>query len=91
MNWTLIWPDNLLNELARQYVRAKFAGQGTAFTHAVHRLETRLCTDPFADTESRGGNVRVIFEAPVTVYFRVDRAQSRVTVHGIIFTRPRTR
>ena len=92
MNWPLIWPDKLLNELARQYVRATSAGLGTAFTLALNRLEARLTTDPLTDTESRGGDVRVIMDAPVTLYYRIESAPPpRVTVLGVRFARPRGR
>lgn len=46
MNWSLVRPDRMLNELARQYVRAKHAGLGTAFAQALNRLKGRLATDP---------------------------------------------
>lgn len=91
MNFTVIWPEAMINELARQYLRAYRAGSGTAFTEAVDRVEGRLASDPFADTESRGSDIRVIIETPVTVYFRVEAGQARVTIIDLLFARPRPR
>ena len=67
MNYAVIWPDVMINELAHQYILAHYAGFGTAFSDAVERIERRLARDPFADTESRGSDFRVIIESPVTL------------------------
>ena len=91
MNYTVIYPDAMIDELTRQYVLAYAAGFGTAFTEAIHRIDTRLADDPLEDTESRAGNLRVAIESPIAVYFRIESGAPRVTILGIRFTRPRAR
>jgi hypothetical protein len=89
MNYTVAWPDAIINELARQYVLARHAGFRTAFTQAVHRAEQRLSDDPFKDTESRGATSRVLIEPPVTVYYRIEPDRRQVTIIDVLFARPR--
>jgi hypothetical protein len=76
MNFEVVWPDAMINSLARQYVRARLAGFGSAFTLAIHRAEQRLADDPFTDTESRDSTYRLIIEPPVTLYYRIESDRS---------------
>jgi hypothetical protein len=91
MNDAVIWPDAMINALALQYVEARSAGFGTAFTRAIQRIEERLSSDPLEDTESRGEGIRVIFESPATVYFRIENDGYHVTILHLLFVRPRVR
>jgi hypothetical protein len=91
MNFEVVWPDAMINSLARQYVRARHAGFGSAFAQAIHRAEHRLANDPISDTESRDSTYRVIIEPPVTLYYRIESGRSQVTIIGVYFAAPRGR
>jgi hypothetical protein len=91
MNFSVVWPDAMINSLAPQYVRARHSGFGSAFAQAIHRAEQRLANDPISNTESRDSTYRVIIEPPVTLYYRIDSDRSQVTIIGVYFAEPRTR
>lgn len=48
-----------------------------------HLLDTELRTDPFAKSESRGGNRRIKVELPLAVYYDVPVPDRLVTVHAV--------
>src|SRR5947208_1589340 len=56
MTYRLVWPMPMIERLEGQYMRAREAGHGNAFTAAIHRLEQDLLADPLAVGESRDGN-----------------------------------
>jgi hypothetical protein len=91
MNFSLVWPDAMINELARQYVLARHAGFGTALAQAIHRADQQLSEDPLKDTESRGATSRILIEPPVTLYFRIEPDRPQVTILDVLFARPRGR
>jgi hypothetical protein len=51
-----------------------------AITQACHAIEQRLSTDPHHEGESRSGERRVTFEAPIIVVFRIEADDRTVTV-----------
>ena len=77
MNWTVEWVPVAQNRLAAIWVSASDRG---AITAAANAIDARLQRDPFAESESRTGSLRVTFEAPLGVLFRVKEPQHRVTV-----------
>lgn len=77
MNYTVIWLNAALAELATAWMNAT---DRSAVTAASHRIDTRLADDPVNEGESRTGNRRITFEAPLRVLFRVFEADRKVEV-----------
>ena len=81
--FAVTWPGEAVDELAK-ILLADFDNAAAAMEAAVLALNERLATDPFAEGESRGGNVRVTFARPhLTVYVSVDITRRTVkAVHA---------
>ena len=47
---------------------------------ASHRVDQRLQTRPQMEGESRGGEERILFEAPMGVLFQVDETKKLVRI-----------
>jgi hypothetical protein len=71
MNWTVIWLDGPIDNLARHYVPLWGTPAGQAVTRAMARIDTQLETDPTTAGESRIGHRRILVEPPVAVDFEV--------------------
>jgi hypothetical protein len=86
MNWTVIWLDGPLDDLARQYVPLWGTPAGRAVTQAMARIDTLLQADPRVVGESRVGHRRILMEPPVTIDFEVYEDQGTVVVTGARYT-----
>ena len=62
------WADRADDELAAAWLAAADAD---AVTRAADQIENQLARDPLACGESRAGNVRLLFEPPLSVLYRV--------------------
>jgi len=56
-------------------------------TAAADRIETTLKRDPIAAGESRGYDDRILFDAPLVVYFRLDSNSGDIWVVSVSRTR----
>jgi hypothetical protein len=80
------WEETALNELADVWVRAD-APLRQAITQATTEIDRQLARDPYAESESRDADRRVLFVAPLGVTFRVEEDARTVSVlHVWTFT-----
>lgn len=86
MNWTVIWLDRPLDDLARHYVPLWGTPAGQAMTQAMARIDTLLESDPATAGESRVGHRRILSVDPVTIDFEVFEDQRTVVVTGARYT-----
>lgn len=87
----VVWSERALNELAEIWMRSE-TSQRQALTRASHAADQRLRDDPFGSSESREGDVRVMFEAPMGFTFKVDQDAGTVLVgHVWYYAPPRRR
>ena len=80
MNYVVEWMPPALNQLAAVWMDA---ADRSAVTAASHRIDARLADDPVNEGESRPGNQRITFEAPLRVLFRVFEAERKVEVIAV--------
>ncbi len=73
------WLQEAVGELADIWTRADSQSR-QAITEATHNLDRELQTDPFRESESREGEVRVSFARPLGVLFDVDAEQRIVWI-----------
>ena len=85
MNFRLVWPKAIQQQLGDEYLRARADGLADEFTEAVHRLEVSLAEDPIETSESRGGADRIAIDWPVVMWFRIDESNHAVVVTGIAY------
>jgi hypothetical protein len=88
MNFQLLWPTAMLERLEQQYLRSRSLARGTDFSLALGRIEQHLANDPIACGESRDGTIRLVIDAPVTVWFEVDVVAKTVLIHDVRFFSP---
>ncbi len=62
-----------------------------AVTDAANRIDRRLERDPVTLGESRPGSVRIYFDFPLGIYFRVNEQQQTVSVYHVWRLRRRRR
>ena len=86
MNWTVIWLDAPLDELARHYVPLWGTPAGSAITEAMARVDQLLEGDATQAGESRVGHRRILFESPLTVEFEVFAEQRAAIVTHLRYT-----
>jgi hypothetical protein len=67
MNFRLVWPQAIQQQLGDEYLRARADGRADEFTEAVHRSEVSLSGDPVEASESRGGPDRIAIDWPVVM------------------------
>ena len=81
------WARRAMDELADHWTQAEPAVRHD-ITAAVPRLEERLRLDAAHEGESRASGLRVMFEPPLTVTFRVHAgAQIASVLHVRLFRR----
>jgi hypothetical protein len=73
------WLSEAVSELADIWIKADSQSR-QVITEATHNLDRELQTDPFRESESREGEVRVLFTRPLGVLFEVDAAQRIVWI-----------
>ena len=71
------WTRTASNQLADIWTNAT---DQAAVTAASYRIEQALKRDPENQGEDRPNNRRIIFDAPLVVTFRINKADSTVTV-----------
>lgn len=81
------WLQTALDELANLWTQADSA-QRQAITSATHNLENRLQRDPANEGESRSGDHRITFVAPLAIRFKIEADGQTVTIlHVRLFGR----
>jgi hypothetical protein len=81
MNYRVEWTSEADSQLAALWVAA---ADRNAVTVAARRVEQRLGMDPFNQGEARDDfDVRVVYDDPLTVVFRVDVFARSVVVVSV--------
>jgi hypothetical protein len=73
------WLRAAFDELADIWIKADSRLRQN-ITEATHTLDLELQADPFRQSESREGNVRILFASPLAILFDVDPRQGIVWV-----------
>jgi len=73
------WLQTAMDELGHVWMQADSALR-KAITVASHQIDKRLQSDPENVGESRPGNRRIEFIAPLAVIFQVDATNNTATV-----------
>jgi len=84
MNYAVIWTKKALDQLALAWVGAN---DRTAVQRASNRIDAKLGMHPWAHGESRGGNDRLFFDAPLAVFYRIDDSDRKVYVISVALTK----
>jgi hypothetical protein len=80
MSYTVSWEPSAEQELAALWMSDPTPN---AVTAAPHRIDERLARDPAAVGESRAGSVRIHFEYPLGIFFRVNEQRRLVSVYHV--------
>jgi ParE toxin of type II toxin-antitoxin system, parDE len=73
------WLREAVSELADIWINANSRLRQN-ITEATHTLDQELQADPFRQSESREGDVRILFARPLAILFEVDLRQGIVWV-----------
>jgi hypothetical protein len=68
MIYTVIWQPDTENDLADEWLNAP---DRAVVTQAANQIDAQLKADPYANSESRSGNSRVMFVPPLGVAYDV--------------------
>lgn len=85
MNYTVVWKPAAQRTLAQLWTAGP---DRRAITAAANRIDALLKRDPLSLGESRSGGVRVFFEPPLMVEFKVREADCLVEVLRVKRTPP---
>lgn len=80
MKFTVIWKPEAERRLTRLWLAAP---DRKAITDAANRIDQLLENNPQERGESRDGGRRILLEAPLGVFFRVDSQSHQVWVIGV--------
>jgi hypothetical protein len=80
VSYALVWPDDALDRLADAYLAARADGRGDEFNQAVGAMEAALAHDPVALGEARAGLIRVLYDLPASLLYRVDEPNRTVVI-----------
>jgi mRNA-degrading endonuclease RelE of RelBE toxin-antitoxin system len=80
MKFTVTWKPSAERELTRIWMDSR---QRSALTASVSRLEAALLRAPLESGESRTDSVRVVFDYPLAITFKVSVEDLRVTVLNV--------
>jgi hypothetical protein len=80
MNFTVVWKSDSQNDLADLWIAAS---DRAAITKAADTIDRLLCQDPFANSESRTGNNRIMIVPPLAVSYDVSEEDCLVTVWAV--------
>ncbi|WP_020471839.1 hypothetical protein [Zavarzinella formosa] len=69
--FAVIWRDAALDQLAEAFVQADLSARDV-IEKCVNRFNSELAINPRQFGESRGGRLRVAFDAPCGIYFVAD-------------------
>jgi hypothetical protein len=86
MNWTVVWLDVSLNQLARIVADVWGTPTADAITQAMARIDLALERDAANAGESRTGHQRVASELPLTIEFEVHEDQRAAIVSRARYT-----
>ena len=81
MNFLVVWAELAKAQLARLLSDPELQMD---VIRAFYRVEAILGYFPDQVGESRGANKRIVIEAPLTVYYRIDRANKLVRVLRVL-------
>lgn len=84
------WVQTVLDQVTTYWTNAD-TDLRKAITAACHRIDLELAADPFKDSESREGDERVAFFAPLTVTFSVHETRRRVIISNLKLFKKRQR
>ena len=82
MKWTVIYRPYAADELAAIWLDAM---DRMAVTDAANLIAEQLSRDPLTAGESREGNIRVLCEEPLAIFFDVNEQDRTVTVWGVVY------
>lgn len=82
MKNTVLWKPRAQNDLALFWSDA-LPGERAAITAAANRLDQLLAHDPETIGESRPGDRRILFVAPLAVIFTIAEPDRRVDVLSV--------
>lgn len=82
----VVWHQGAVSDLAEVWNQGDPTLRRAA-TRAAHAIDQALRDDPFGAGESREAGIRVMFEPPLGVRFKVDQ-DSRTVVVGQIWRMP---
>ncbi len=80
MKWTVVWTRDTENELANLWLHT---ADRRAVTAAGDAIDAQLRRDPFATSESRGGQTRLMIESPLVVAYEVIPDDCLVSVWAV--------
>jgi plasmid stabilization system protein ParE len=80
MKFTVDWRPRAEQKLADIWNNA---ADRAAITGAADYIDFVLERDPLTAGESRPGNIRILIERPLAVYYRVDRKNNEVLVLSV--------
>jgi plasmid stabilization system protein ParE len=80
MKFTVVWVPSAERDLADLWNKAP---DRAAVTAAADTIDALLGRDPLAQGEAREGARRLLFVEPLAVYYDVNAADRRVTVHAV--------
>jgi hypothetical protein len=83
------WQDAALNELAALWLAAD-SPLRQRITAATSVIDQQLKTDPLGPSESRPGNRRILFVAPLGILIRLEADGQTVSVLRVWLFRKRT-
>jgi hypothetical protein len=86
MTWTVLWLPPAETELAALWLDVDIR---LAVTRAAHQIDRALRRNPSEQGESRDEGLRVMFEPPLGVTFRVRLGDRIVEVLDVWLTIPR--
>lgn len=89
MKRDVVWLEAALAQLGHAYVPLYGTAEGRAITEAMATLEPQLESNAHQLGESRNGNVRVAFEAPLSVDFEIHDDHNLVIVTAIRYRPPK--
>lgn len=69
MKHRVIWLEKAVKRLAMCYRMADLTGDKDRVMRASHTASQLLMADPIECSESREGEVRIVHESPLTLYF----------------------
>jgi hypothetical protein len=80
MKYTVVWIPSALSELADLW---NHAHNRQEITDAADTIDSILRANPYVDSESREGNLRILFVPPLAVLFDVSDPDYLVTVRAV--------
>jgi hypothetical protein len=80
MTYTVVWSKSALAELAELW---NSASDRRKLSDAANQIDLILKFDPYARSESREQDLRILLESPLAVLFGVSDADLLVTVRAV--------